>query len=195
MFGGRLPTETLGRLWSMLAHRQGGAMNASELARSLGVSAQTPFHANVGKRLVRSPKTYIRDSGLLHALLDIPTMIKLAGHPVIGASWEGFVIEQLIGVLPDLVRPYFYRTAGGGEIDLLLEFGDEQLWAIEIKRQLANTSRGFHEACQDLAVSRKILIHGGTDCFPMHHELEAVSLTAAIEMMNQTKTTPHPQLG
>lgn len=141
MFGPRIPAETLERLWTMLAHNQGTLLNASQLANSLAVSAPTvtgyigllvdlllvrrlsPFHANVKKRLVKSPKTYIRDSGLAHALLGIETHDELLGHPVVGASWEGFVIENLLAVAPRRVRASFYRTARGAEIDLLLELG------------------------------------------------------------------------
>ena len=128
-FGPRVPATTLERLWTMLAHRQGTLLNASTLARALEVSTQSvnryidlladllllrrirPFHANVGKRLVKSPKVYVRDSGLVHALLGIVTMEQLAGHPVVGQSWEGYVIETLLSVLPSLATPFFYRTS------------------------------------------------------------------------------------
>ncbi len=141
MFGPRIPAETLRRLWTMLAHNQGTLLNASRLASGLSVSAPTvtsyidllvdlllvrrlpPFHANVGKRLVKSPKTYVRDSGLTHALLNIETFEDLLGHPVSGPSWEGFVIENLITAAPSRTQASFYRTAAGAEIDLLLELG------------------------------------------------------------------------
>jgi hypothetical protein len=141
MFGPRIPAETLRRLWTMLAHNQGALLNASRLASGLSVSAPTvtnyidllvdlllvrrltPFHANVGKRLVKSPKTYVRDSGLTHALLNIATYEDLLGHPVSGPSWEGFAIENLITAAPSRTMASFYRTAAGAEIDLLLETG------------------------------------------------------------------------
>ncbi len=153
----------MGRLWTMLAHRQGSILNASDLARSpesntraIGnyvdllcdlflVRRLPPYHANVGKRLVKSPKVYIRDSGMLHALLGIANLIDLTGQPIIGMSWERFVIENLISVLPWRSHAFFYRTQVGAEIDLVIEHGDGSLWAIEIKRSLAaGADRGFH---------------------------------------------------
>src|SRR5205823_14389997 len=137
-FGRRIPAETLERLWTMLAHGQGTLLNASRLASGLSLSAPTvtgyldllvdlllvrrlrPFHANTGKRLVKSPKLYVRDSGLTHALLGIEDQNELAGHPVVGASWEGFVIENLLAVAPARTEASFYRSAGGAEIDLVL---------------------------------------------------------------------------
>ncbi len=145
MFGPRLPAEALQRLWTMLAHRQGSMLNASELARSLQVSTQSvtryidllvdlllvrrlpPYRANLGKRLAKSPKVYVRDSGLLHALLNIDSMNNLLRHPVVGTSWEGFVIETLLSFLPWLSTALFYRAAVGAEIDLILEHADTSL--------------------------------------------------------------------
>ena len=168
-FGPRVPATTLERLWTMLAHRQGTTLNASVLARALEVSAQSvtryidllsdllllrrlpSLHANVGKRLVKAPKVYVRDSGLVHALLGIASLEQLAGHPVVGESWEGYVIETLLSILPPLARPYFYRTSAGAEIDLVIEHNDGARWAIEIKRSLsARVGRGFHLACADV---------------------------------------------
>lgn len=138
-FGPRVPEETLARLWTMLAHGQSTLLNASRLAAGLSLTAPTvtkyidllvdlllvrrlpPWHANIGKRLVKSPKVYVRDSGLVHALLGIEDYNAVAGHPVVGASWEGFVIENLLSVAPDRTRAHFYRTAAGAEIDLVLE--------------------------------------------------------------------------
>ena len=195
MFGPRIPAETLERLWTMLAHRQGGLLNASELARALAVSTQTvtryidllvdlllvrrlrPYHANVGKRLVKSPKVYVRDSGLVHALLDIADLDRLAGHPVVGASWEGFVIETLLSVLPDRTQPLFYRTAVGAEIDLLLERPDGTLWAIEVKRGLAaKPKRGFYIACEDLNPSRAFIVYSGEERYPVAAGVEALGV-------------------
>jgi predicted AAA+ superfamily ATPase len=154
MFSPRIPSETMGRLWTMLAHRQGSLLNASELGRSLAISAQSvtryidllvdlllvrrlqPYHVNVGKRLVKSPKVFVRDSGLVHALLGIGTLEDLAGHPVAGMSWEGFVAETLLSVLPWRAEAFFYRTATGAEIDLLVRRSSGALWAIEVKRGL-----------------------------------------------------------
>ena len=156
LFGPRVPAETLERLWTMLAHGQGTLLNASQLASALMVSAPTvmryidllvdlllvrrlrPFHDNLGKRLVKSPKLYVRDSGILHALLGIPDYNALAGHPVVGASWEGFVIENLLSAVPDRTSASFFRTFRGAEMDLVLEFPrGHRFWAIEIKRGLS----------------------------------------------------------
>ena len=148
--GPRIPAETLNRFWTMMAHGQGNIINAANLARSLGVSGVTigryldlmvdlllvrrlqPWVFNVGKRLVKTPKVYVRDSGIVHALLNIPNYNDLLGHPVIGGSWEGFVIENILSGAPDHVRPYYYRTSKGLEVDLLLEVGSLEKWAIEI---------------------------------------------------------------
>jgi hypothetical protein len=196
MFGPRIPAETLERLWTMLAHCQGSLLNASKLASGIGVSAPTvssylgllvdllllrrlpPFHRNVGKRLVKSPKTYVRDSGLLHALLGIGDFDSLLGHPVIGASWEGFVIENLIAACPPGTKAGFYRTAAGAEIDLVLELGAKHgEWAVEIKRSAApGLQKGNHHALADIAPRRSFYVHGGSDRFPMTASTEAISL-------------------
>lgn len=195
MFGPRIPATTLERLWTMLAHRQGSLLNASELGRALEVSTQSvtryidllsdlllvrrlpPYFANVGKRLVKSPKVYIRDSGLVHALLGLETLEQLAGHPVVGMSWEGFVLEMLLSVLPWRSSAFFYRTAVGAEIDLMLEHNDGTMWAIEIKRSLsAKVERGFHEACSDLKPARAFVVHAGEDRYPISENIEAISV-------------------
>ncbi|MGB4361828.1 MAG: ATP-binding protein [Rhodoferax sp.] len=195
MFGSRVPAETLRRFWTMLAHNQGSLINASRLAAGLEVSSQTvsrytdllvdlllvrrlqPYHVNVGKRLVKSPKVYIRDSGLLHALLNIPDRNSLLGHPVVGASWEGFVIENLINAAPALTVPGFYRTAGGAEIDLLLELPGGERWAIEVKRsRAAKPSRGFYEACEDLKPAKRFVVHAGADRFPISDDVQAIGV-------------------
>jgi hypothetical protein len=181
----------------MLAHAQGTLLNASRLATSLSVSSPTvaryidllvdlllvrrlaPFNANLGKRLVKSPKTYVRDSGVLHALLAIPTMQALYDHPIVGASWEGFVIETLINCAPAWTTPYFYRTSAGAEIDLLLELPGSELWAIEIKRSLSpKIERGFHIACDDLEPARRLVVYSGEERVPLPHDVEAVGLRA-----------------
>ena len=195
MFGSRIPAETLRRFWTMLAHNQGALHNASRLASGLEVSSQTisrytdllvdlllvrrlqPYHINSGKRLVKSPKIYIRDSGLLHALLNIPNRESLLGHPVVGTSWEGFVIENLINAAPAFTVPGFYRTSGGAEIDLLLELPGGERWAIEIKRsRAAKPARGFYEACEDLKPAMRFVVHGGVDRFPVSTDVEAIGV-------------------
>ena len=205
LFGPRIPAETLERLWTMLAHHQGGLLNASELGRALAISTQTvtrhidllvdlllvrclpPYHANVGKRLVKAPKVYVRDSGLLHALLNIETLDRLAGHPVIGASWEGFVLENLLAALPWRTQPLFYRTAVGAEIDLVLERPDGERWAIEIKRGLAaKLERGFHHAREDLSPTKSFVVYSGEERYPVADGVEAIGLREMAAVLAST---------
>lgn len=201
-FGPRIAAETLRRFWVMLAHHQGGLLNTAQFARNLGVDGKTaaayldllvdlllvrrlpPWHANPGKRLVKSPKVYIRDTGLLHALLAIPDKESLLSHPVVGHSWEGFVIENLLSCAPEGVQGHFYRSSGGAEIDLLLEWPDRTLWAIEIKRSLSpKVERGFHSACADLKPVRKLVIYPGQERYRIAEDIEAIPpLTAALEI-------------
>ena len=202
LFGPRLPAETLERLWIMLAHSQGGLLNASRLASSLGVSAQTvnryiglltdlllvrrlaPLRANVGKRLVKSPKIYIRDSGLLHALLGIGDFNALAGHPVAGASWEGYVIENLLAAAPERTTASFYRTSAGAEVDLALQLPNGDLWAIEIKRSRApRLDRGFHNARADLKPARAYVAYPGGDRFPVTEGVEAIGVSELVMLL------------
>jgi predicted AAA+ superfamily ATPase len=207
MFGSRVPSETLRRFWTMLAHSQGSLINASRLAAGLEVSSQTvsrytdllvdlllvrrlqPYHVNVGKRLVKSPKVYIRDSGLLHALLNIGDRNALLGHPVAGASWEGFVIENLINAAPALTVPGFYRTSGGAEIDLLLELPGGDRWAIEVKRShVAKPARGFYEACEDLKPARRFVAHAGLERYPISADVEAIGVRELADTLSQLST-------
>ncbi|XAH24268.1 ATP-binding protein [Xylophilus sp. GW821-FHT01B05] len=199
-FGPRIAAQTLRRFWTMLAHHQSGLLNVAQLARNLGVDAKTahsyidllcelllvrrlpPWHANLGKRLVKSPKVYVRDSGLVHALLDIETRETLLSHPVVGASWEGFVVENLLACAPEGVQGYFYRTSGGAEIDLLLAWPDGELWAIEVKRSLTpKVERGFHSACEDLSPARKLVVYPGDAPFPLGHEVQAMPLATLCQ--------------
>ena len=194
-FGPRVPAATLERLWSMLAHRQGTLLNASYLANAMEVSTRSinryidlfvdlmlvrrlpPLHANVGKRLVKSPKTYVRDSGLVHSLLGISTFEALSGHPVMGTSWEGFAIETLLGQLAWPAMASFYRTAAGAEVDLIIDFPSGDRWAIEIKRSLAaRVSRGFRISLSDLKPTKSFLVHAGTECYPLSESVEAIGL-------------------
>jgi uncharacterized protein len=198
--GPRIPATTLLRFWTMLAHVQGELLNASKIASALGVESITvsryldlmsdlmlvrrlhPWHGNTKKRLIKSPKTYVRDSGLLHTLLQIPNYESLLGHPTLGKSWEGFVIEKVIAYLPYTIHPFFYRTAAGAEIDLLLEFGPDNYWAIEIKAsRTPTTQKGFHVACEDLGIKRKFVIYPGTESFPIRNETTVLSLAQFIQ--------------
>jgi uncharacterized protein len=193
--GPRTPAETLRRLWTMLAHQQGGLLNAAQLARSLGVTGKTVAHyldlmvdlllvrrlqphlTNAGKRLVRSPKVYVRDSGLVHALLGIADKEALLGHPVAGGSWEGLAIENLVSVAGPQCRAGFYRTSGGAEVDLVLRWRNGETWAIEVKRSMApKLERGFHSSLEDLEPSRSFVVYPGLERFPLGAATEAIGL-------------------
>jgi predicted AAA+ superfamily ATPase len=204
LFGPRMPAETLESLWTMLAHNQGGILNASRLAAALMVSAQTttrnidllvdlllvrrlrPFHHNATKRIVKSPKVYLRDSGIAHALLGIPDYNVLSGHPVVGGSWEGMVIENLVAAAPPLTVASFYRTSAGAEIDLVLEIPGHGLWAIDIKRGLsARPEKGFHIACGDLKPAKRVSVSSGDDRFFISEDTEAIGLTELATMLSR----------
>ncbi len=200
--GPRIPATTLRRFWTMLAHAQGGLLNAAALAEGLGVSGQTigryldllvdlmlvrrlaPWHENVGKRLVKSPKVYVRDSGLVHALLGLGSLESLLGHPVVGGSWEGFCLETLIAAAPSNTEPFFYRTSAGAELDLVLRLPEGETWAIEIKRTTApKVSRGFHIGAEDIKADRKLLVYAGERDVPAADGLRAMPLDAAVALL------------
>jgi predicted AAA+ superfamily ATPase len=203
--GPRIASETLRRFWTMLAHEHGGLLNAAQIARSLAVSGKTlasytdlfvdlfllrrlePWHANTTKRLVKSPRLYLRDSGLLHHLLGIGTMEALLGYSRMGASWEGFVIENIIASLPESSRVSFYRSAAGAEIDLVLELpGHRKPWAIEIKRgRIPKLERGFHHAREDVKPERCIVVCGTDEAFPMGDGIEAMGLPETLELITR----------
>lgn len=200
-FGFRIAAQTIERLWTMLAHQQGALLNVSQLAAGLGVSSPSashyidllvdlllvrrlpPYFVNVGKRLVKSPRIYIRDSGLVHALLRIGDIQTLLGHPVVGASWEGFVIENLLAVAPAHTPASFYRTTAGAEIDLILELGGQHgLWAIEIKRSLApSPSKGFYHAQDDLKPTKTFIVYAGQERYPLSESVEVISLRELMQ--------------
>ena len=195
--GPRIPAETLRRLWTMLAHQQGGLLNGAQIARGLGVSGATVGHyldlmvdlllvrrlpprlANVGKRLVRSPKVYVRDSGLVHALLGLADKEALLGHPVVGGSWEGLVIENLIEIAGDEPEASFYRTGGGAEIDLVLTWPGGEEWAVEVKRTLSpKLERGMRSALEDIGPERAFVVYPGDERFPLGAGVEAIGVAA-----------------
>ena len=199
LLGPRIPAETLRRFWTMLAHEQGTLLNAASVAGAIGVSGQTvgryldlmvdlllvrrlpPWSKNAGKRLVRSPKVYVRDSGLVHALLGLRDLDAVLGHPVTGGSWEGFVIENLLAAAPSGTSACFYRTAVGAEIDLVLDLPPKERWAIEIKRSSAPVlSKGFYLGCGDIKATRRMVVHAGEDTFGLGDGVEAVSLRGAL---------------
>ena len=201
--GPRIPATTLRRLWTMLAHHQGELLNQSKLAAALALSGQTvnryidllcdlmlvrrlpAWHGNVGKRLIRSPKVYVRDSGLVHALLGLPDLDGVLSHPVAGSSWEGFVIEHLINAAP-LAQASFYRTGNGAEVDLVLTFRNQQTWALEIKRSSAPTvSRGFHQGAHDVGASQKILVAPVDRAYPTKENTEVLDVMTAIARVSE----------
>ncbi len=202
MFAPRMPAEALGRLWTMLAHQQGGLLNQARLAAGLGVSAPTvtrytdllvdlqlvrrlaPWSGNVGKRLVKAPKIYVRDSGIVHALLDLETLNDVLGHPVAGLSYEGFVIETLVACAGPRFKPYFYRTHDGAEIDLLLERGGKAEIAIEIKRSSAPTlDKGFGIACDDVNISQRYVVYPGQETWPARYGAQAIGVAALARQL------------
>jgi predicted AAA+ superfamily ATPase len=201
--GPRIPAETLRRLWTMLAYEQGQLLNAAKLASSLAVSGQTvaryldlladlmlvrrlpPWAGNERKRLVRSPKVFVRDSGLVHALLGLGTFDDVIAHPVAGGSWEGWVIENLLAVVPNGTHAFFYRSSAGAEIDLVLELPKRERWAVEIKRSTAPAvSKGFHVAAADARATRRLVVHSGAESFPLGQDVIASSL---IDLMRELK--------
>lgn len=194
--GPRIPGETLRRFWTMLAHNQGQTFNAARLAKSLSLSGVTvaryldlmvdlllvrrlvSWRGNPGRRLVKAPKTYLRDSGICHALLGIESLDSLLEHPVAGSSWEGLVIENIASALPAHASLGYYRTVGGAEVDLVIELGAGEIWAVEIKRSTApRVSRGFHSACEDLRPDRKLVVYPGRERFSLGRGIEAVPLS------------------
>ena len=194
--GPRIPAETLRRFWQMLAHNQSQILNAAQIAGSLGVSGQTvaryldimvdlllvrrlqPWATNSGKRLIKAPKVYVRDSGLLHALLGIRDREVLLGHPILGASWEGFLIENILDSLPATAKTTFYRTSAGAEIDLVIEWSTQDRWAVEIKRSLRDPkpSKGFYNGCKDLGVTKQIVLYPGQESYPLDAKTRVMNL-------------------
>jgi len=199
MLGPRIPAETLNRFWQMLAHGQGQLFHAAPLASGLGISGHTvaryldvladllvvrrlqPWAGNLKKRLVRSPKVYVRDSGLVHALLGIRDQEELLGHPVAGPSWEGFVIENLLSQAPPRTPAWFYRSSAGAEIDLVLDFASGNRHAVEIKRSVSHPqpSKGFHIACDDLKVRGRWVVYPGGERFRLDARTEVVPFIEA----------------
>ena len=201
--GLRIPAATLRRLWTMLAHHQGQMLNQSQLAGALAVSGQTvtryidvlcdlmlvrrlqPWGGNAGKRLVRTPKVYVRDSGLTHALLGLPTMEAVLSHPIAGQSWEAHVVGQLIAAAPR-AQAHFYRPSHGAECDLVLVQPGGDTWACEIKRSSApSVSRGFYEAVKDVGASRKLLIAPVPESYPAKEGIEVMPVLDAVRALGQ----------
>jgi predicted AAA+ superfamily ATPase len=204
--GVRVPAAQMRPFWQMLAHLHGQIWNASAVARSLGVSAPTaghylailedtfivrrlqPYHANLSKRLIKSPKIYFRDSGLLHALLPVVTAEQLLGHPVRGASWEGFVIEQIITLAPPAWRHFFFRTVAGAEIDMVAVPPGKPPVPVEIKATLAPVlSRGFRQGFADLGAARGFVVYAGDEVLPLAPGIEAIPITEVQRIFARRK--------
>ncbi|WP_353091148.1 ATP-binding protein [Methylibium sp.] len=199
--GVRVAAETLGRFWRMLAHLQGQFFNASQLGLSLGGASHStavryldvlvdtmmvrrlePHLANVGKRLVKSPKVYLRDSGLLHALLGIATVQDLQGHPIAGRSWDGFVVEQVAAQLPADAQMGFYRTAAGAELDLVIEHRSRKV-GVAIKFAAApKPTKGFWQAIEDLAVDRAYVVAPVERRYPLSERVEVIPVAQLSEL-------------
>ena len=195
-----IPATRLRRLWTMLAHLQGEPVNQSKLGTNLEIDGKTvsryidvltnlllvrrlePWHENVKKRLVKSPRYYVRDSGLLHHLLGVHDFNSLLSHPVLGKSWEGFVIENIHSVLPRLAKTYHYRTTNGAEIDLIIRFGFNNIWAVEIKYGVApKVSKVFGQTCDDVEANKKFVVYGGDEEFPLGDDLTMISLPGLMK--------------
>ena len=202
LMGPHIQSTTMRRLWTMLAHNNGQQANYSKLGESIGVNYKTiksyidtlsdfymvrqlqPWSGNSKKRLVKAPKVYLRDSGIAHRFLTITDFESLLGHPVVGASWEAFVIENILGQLSDKWRYSYYRTSAQAEIDLVLE-GPNQIWAIEIKRSLSpSVSKGFYYACDDINATHKFIIYPGEDSYPTINNVEVVGLIEFLLELN-----------
>ena len=205
--GFRVPASRLRRLWTMLAHLQGEPVNYAKLASNLEIDGKTvsryidiltdlllvrrlgPWHANAKKRLVKSPRYYIRDSGIQHRLLGIASYDALLSNPVLGKSWEGFVVENIHAVLPRLAETYFYRTAAGAEIDLLIKMPSSELWAVEIKYGVApKLGKHYSKICDDVGATHKYIVYGGDDEFPVSDDITVISLP---KLMKKLQSSTH----
>ena len=201
--GFRVPAARLRRLWTMLAHLQGETINYSKLASNLEVDAKTvshyidiltdlllvrrlePWHTNVKKRLVKSPRYYVRDSGILHRLLGINSHDTLLSNPVLGKSWEGFAVENILSVLPSRAESYFYRTAAGAEVDLVIKMPSSEIWAIEIKHGVApKICKHYSQTCDDVGAVHKYILYGGDDEFAVRNDVKIISLPGLMERLH-----------
>lgn len=206
LMGPQIPATRMKRFWTMLAHYHGQQIVLSELGKSLEVSQPTvksyldiltdfymvrqiqPWAGNTKKRLVKSPKIYLRDTGILHKLLNISSFEGLLGNPVLGASWEGFVIENIIVQLSGKWQYSYYRTAAQTEIDLVLEGPDGQIWAVEVKRSLApKVGKGFYSACDDIKATSKFVVYSGVERYPLSNHTEAIGLTDFLQLLEEAK--------
>ncbi len=197
----------LRRLWTMLAHLQGETVNVSKLATNLEVGRAAinhyidiltdlllvrrvePWYANVKKRLIKSPRYYVRDSGILHRLLGIGNYDALLSNPILGKSWEGFVVENIHSVLPRLAETYFYRTAAGAEVDLVIKMPSAEVWAVEIKHGVApKLGKHYSQTCDDVGATHKFVVYGGDDEFPLGDNVYVISLPKIMEKLTSLQS-------
>jgi predicted AAA+ superfamily ATPase len=200
--GVNIAPPILKRFWKMLAHYNGNQINHSELGRSLVLSHTTikshldvltdfymvrqlsPWSGNIKKRLVKTPKIYLRDSGILHSLLGLSNIEAILSHPAMGASWEGFVIESILNILNNQWTYSYYRTATQIEIDLVLQTPQQEVWAIEIKKSTApKLGRGFFEACNDIKATHKFIVNANNESYPLNNGVEVIGLLDFLKML------------
>ncbi|MYB33741.1 MAG: DUF4143 domain-containing protein, partial [Gammaproteobacteria bacterium] len=200
--GFTVPATRLRQLWTMLAHCQGETINFSNFANNLEVDNKTikfyidilvdlllvrrvqPWYSNVKKRLVKSSRYYVRDSGILHRLLGIGNYSELLTHTILGKSWEGFVVENIHSVLPRLAETYFYRTVAGAEIDLIIKMPNSEIWGIEIKYGLApKLGKHLKQTFNDAGATHKYVVYGGSDEYPIGDDVRVISLPKLMEKL------------
>lgn len=205
--GFKIPATRLKRLWTMLAHLQGEQVNYSKLAANLEIDGKTvtnyidiltdlllvrriePWFTNVKKRLIKSPRYYVRDSGILHRLLGIDRYDTLLSNPILGKSWEGFVVENIHSVLPLFAETYFYRTAAGAEVDLVIKMPNGAIWAVEIKHGVApKIGKHYSQTCDDVGATHKFIVYGGDDEFLIGDNVSMISLSKLMEKLVAAQT-------
>lgn len=203
--GFRVPATRLRRLWTMLAHLQGEPVNYSKIGSNLEMDSKSvshyieiltelllvrrldPWHANVKKRLVKSPRFYLRDSGLHHRLLGIDHHEGLLSNPVLGKSWEGFAMENIHSILTRRAETYFYRTVAGAEIDLVIKMPSSETWAVEIKYGTApKLGKHYSAICNDVGADHKYIVYGGGDEFPVGEDVTMISLPKLMRKISQS---------
>lgn len=201
ILGYQVSSQIMSRFWGMLAHNHGQLFNASKIAASLGVSSPTvsryldiladlfmvrivhPWSENYGKRLVKTPKIYIKDTGLLHCLLNLRNINDILSHPICGTSWEGFVIENIANILEHKAQISFYRTAAGAEMDLVIEHGSQRI-GIEVKRSLAPTlNKGLHNSMQDLKLERVYVVYPGKEEYQLNEQICVTPIQKLMEKL------------
>jgi len=203
LFGFNISSTTMLKLWKMIAHTHGQTLNYSKLASSLGITSPTvknyieilaetymlrimpPLETNLKKRLIKAPKVYIRDSGILHTLLEIENMDNLMGHPIFGASWEGFCIENILSSISNRWKASFYRTSSGNELDLILEKGKHRI-ALEFKASKAPiVTKGFWISLDELHILQGFIVAPVDSSYPLKENIQISTLKNTIQQLNR----------